>query len=136
TYTRRRAVSTGSHGVSTASRIISTAKESVSTAGASMPVSTAGMIDKGKGIMEESESDVTKTKRQQEQERLAQNFTEDEFENIRAGVEANEELTQRLQAKERNKYSEVDQAKMLVDLINQRKYILLNKRLKQRGEIP
>nr|GEZ63814.1 hypothetical protein [Tanacetum cinerariifolium] len=40
---------------------------------------------------------------------------------IRARVEANEELTQRLQAEERNKYSEVDQSKMLVDLINQRK---------------
>nr|GEU46394.1 hypothetical protein [Tanacetum cinerariifolium] len=68
--TRRRVISTGSGGVSTASRMISTAEESVSTAGASIPVSTAGMIDKGKGIMEESESDATKTKRQQEQERL------------------------------------------------------------------
>nr|GEW71944.1 hypothetical protein [Tanacetum cinerariifolium] len=67
---RRRAVSTGSGRVSTASRMISIAEESVSTAGASMPVSTAGMVDKGKGIMEESGSDVTKTKRQQEQERL------------------------------------------------------------------
>nr|GEX70866.1 hypothetical protein [Tanacetum cinerariifolium] len=147
TYTRRRAVSTGSGEVSIASRMISTAKASVSTAGASMPVSTAGMIDKGKGIMEESESDVTKTKRQQEQERLghevavrlqeefdeekrqmiarihkaAQSFSKEEWENMRARVKANEELTQRLQAEERNKYSEVDQAKMLVDLINQRK---------------
>ncbi|GJX94147.1 hypothetical protein Tco_0348733 [Tanacetum coccineum] len=48
-------------------------------------------------------------------------FTEEEWENIRARVEADEELTQRLQAEERNKYNEVDQAKMLVDLINQRK---------------
>nr|GEW66005.1 hypothetical protein [Tanacetum cinerariifolium] len=70
TYTRRRAVSTGNGRVSTASRIISTIEELVSTARASMPVSTVGMIDKGKGIMEESESDVIKTKRQQEQERL------------------------------------------------------------------
>nr|GFC25606.1 hypothetical protein [Tanacetum cinerariifolium] len=73
TYTRRRAVSTGSGGVSTASRMTSTAEESVSTAGASMRASNAGMVDK------------------------------------------------RLQAEERDKYSEVDQAKMLVDLINQRK---------------
>ncbi|GJW24613.1 putative ribonuclease H-like domain-containing protein [Tanacetum coccineum] len=36
-----------------------------------------------------------------------------EWENIRARVETDEELTQRLQAEERNKYSEVDQAKML-----------------------
>ncbi|GJV71717.1 putative ribonuclease H-like domain-containing protein [Tanacetum coccineum] len=40
----------------------------------------------------------------------AQSFTEEEWENIRARVEADEELTQRLQAEERNKYSEVDQA--------------------------
>ncbi|GJV63631.1 putative ribonuclease H-like domain-containing protein [Tanacetum coccineum] len=104
--------------------------------------------DKGKGIMEESEEEQSKrTKLQQEQDRLgheaavrlqeeldeeerqrmarvhaaAQSFTEEEWENIRARVEANEELTQRLQEDERNKYSEVDQAKMLVDLINQRK---------------
>nr|GEX10975.1 reverse transcriptase domain-containing protein [Tanacetum cinerariifolium] len=70
TYTRRREVNTGSRGVSTTSRMSCTAKESVSTAGASMPVSTTGMIDKGKGIMKDSKSDVTKTKRQQEQEKL------------------------------------------------------------------
>nr|GEV47537.1 hypothetical protein [Tanacetum cinerariifolium] len=44
TYTRRRAVSTGSERVSTASRIFSTAEESVSTAGESMPVSTADVV--------------------------------------------------------------------------------------------
>ncbi|GJS43533.1 hypothetical protein Tco_0568576 [Tanacetum coccineum] len=104
--------------------------------------------DKGKGKMEESKDDQTKrTKLQQEQERLsyevavrlqeeldeeerqrmarvheaAQSFTEEEWENIRARVEADEELSKRLQAEEMNKYSEVDQAKMLVDLINQRK---------------
>ncbi|GJX74459.1 hypothetical protein Tco_0313054 [Tanacetum coccineum] len=104
--------------------------------------------DKCKGIMTDSEDEQTKrTKLQQEQDRLghkvavrlqekldeeerqrmasvhaaAQSFTEEEWENIRARVEADEELTQRLQAEERNKYSEVDQAKMLVDLINQRK---------------
>nr|GEV95323.1 putative ribonuclease H-like domain-containing protein [Tanacetum cinerariifolium] len=120
TYTRRKAVSTGSGRVSITSRMISTAKESVSTAGASMPVRTAGMVDKGEGIMKESESDVTKTKRKQEQERLGLE-TAEEWENIRARVEADEELTQILQAEERDKYSEVDQAKMLVDLINQRK---------------
>ncbi|GJW03434.1 hypothetical protein Tco_1562290 [Tanacetum coccineum] len=48
-------------------------------------------------------------------------FIEDECEDIRARFEADKELTQKLQAKERDKYSEVDQARMLVDLINQRK---------------
>nr|GEW06450.1 hypothetical protein [Tanacetum cinerariifolium] len=92
TYTRRRAISTSSGGVSTASKMISIAEESVSTAGASMPVSTTGMVDKGKGIMQESKSDVTKTKRQQEQEqerlgheaavRLQEEFDEEERQRI------------------------------------------------------
>nr|GEX45307.1 ribonuclease H-like domain-containing protein [Tanacetum cinerariifolium] len=99
----------------------------------------ADVEDKGKDIIEESESNVTKTKRQQEQERLGlettvrlqekfdeeerqrtarvheatQTFIEEGWENIKARVEADEELTQRLQAEEKNKYSEVDQAKML-----------------------
>ncbi|GJS80269.1 hypothetical protein Tco_0730150 [Tanacetum coccineum] len=138
TYTRRRrAVSTGSGEVSTASSLFSTIKELVST---------VVVKDKGKGIMTDSEDEQTKrTKLQQEQDRLgheaavrlqeeldeeerqrmarvhaaAQSFTEEEWENIRARVEADEELTQRLQAEERNKYSEVDQAKMLVELYDE-----------------
>ncbi|GKB46043.1 hypothetical protein Tco_0896796 [Tanacetum coccineum] len=132
---RRRAVSTGSGEVSTTSRLFSTAEESVSTTGASTPGSTVSMVqevnisipspvvvkDKGKGIMTDSEDEQTKrTKLQQEQDRLGHEAAE-EWENIRARVEANEELTQRIQPEERNKYNEVDQANMLVDLINQRK---------------
>ncbi|GJR88921.1 hypothetical protein Tco_0212932, partial [Tanacetum coccineum] len=143
TYSRRRrTVSTSSGEVSTASRIISTAEETISIAGASMPVSTAGLVqeitsssraskDKGKAVIIEYEpgQTVSKLKERQEragyeatiklQEQLDQEesqrigFTKDEWENIRARVEANEELTQQLQAKEREKYSEVDQAKML-----------------------
>nr|GEV44472.1 uncharacterized mitochondrial protein AtMg00810-like [Tanacetum cinerariifolium] len=162
TYTRRRAVKTSSGRVNNASRMISTTEESISTAGASMPISTAGMVDKGKGIMEESESDVTKTKRQQEQERLGlktavrlqeqfdeeerqrmarvheavQTFTEEEWENIRGRVKSDEELTQRLQAGERNKYNEVDQAKVVVDLINQRKRYFAEQKAKAKRKNP
>ncbi|GJS67944.1 hypothetical protein Tco_0682509 [Tanacetum coccineum] len=83
--------------------------------------------DKGKGIMEESESAMTKTKRQQEQERLGyeaaarlqaeveeeerkrivrvhestSSFNVEEWEDIKARVEADEELAQKLQAEER-----------------------------------
>ncbi|GKD67226.1 hypothetical protein Tco_1309334 [Tanacetum coccineum] len=86
--------------------------------------------DKGKGKMEESEDEQSKrTKLQQEQERFghkatvrlqeeldeeeiqrmarvheaAQYFTEEEWENIRARVKDDEELSRRLQAEERNK---------------------------------
>ncbi|GJS49389.1 hypothetical protein Tco_0599510 [Tanacetum coccineum] len=126
---------TSSGGISTTSRLFSTAKESVSTVGASMAVSTAGMVqevninipspivikDKGKGKMEEyKDEQIKRTKLQQEQDMLSHEAVE-EWENIRARVEVDEELSRRLQAEERNKYNEVDQANMLVDLINQRK---------------
>nr|GFA95396.1 hypothetical protein [Tanacetum cinerariifolium] len=112
TYSRRRrAVSTGIGEISTASRLFSTAEESVSTASASMPVSTTGMI-------QEVNIDSVKDK-------------EEEWENIKAKFKADEELTQRLQAEERDKYSEVDQAKMLVDLINQRKRYFAAKRAEE-----
>nr|GEW71545.1 hypothetical protein [Tanacetum cinerariifolium] len=52
----------------------------------------------------------------------------DEWENIRARVKADEELTQRLQAKEKENYNEDDRTKMLVDLINQRKKFFTQQR--------
>nr|GEZ03996.1 hypothetical protein [Tanacetum cinerariifolium] len=165
--------------VSTTGAVVTTASVDISPASSTRRVSTADDItmaktlvyirrsatkikDKGKGIIEESESAMTKTKRQQEQERLgheaavrlqenfneeerqriarvheaAQSFTKEEWENIRARVEADEELTQRLQAEERNKYSKVDQAKMLVDLINQRNKYFAVKRAEERRNKP
>nr|GEW81036.1 hypothetical protein [Tanacetum cinerariifolium] len=113
TYTKRRAVSTGRHRVSTASRMISTAEDSVSTVGASMPVITAGMIDKETAVRLQEQFDEEERQRMTILHQVDQTFTDEEWENIRARVEADEELTQRLQAEERNKYSEVDQAKML-----------------------
>ncbi|GJR63549.1 hypothetical protein Tco_1505711 [Tanacetum coccineum] len=50
----------------------------------------------------------------------ARSFSEVEWEDIRGRVKAFEELVQRLQTEEREKYIKDDQAKMLVDLINQR----------------
>ncbi|GJX32801.1 hypothetical protein Tco_0242656, partial [Tanacetum coccineum] len=118
TYSKRRTVSTGSGEVSTSSRIISNAKETVSTAGASMPVSTAGLVQ-----------EITSSSR-------ASKDKEDEWENIRARVEADEELTQKLQEEEREKYSEVDQAKMLVELINQRKRFFAQQRAEAKRNKP
>nr|GEV21951.1 hypothetical protein [Tanacetum cinerariifolium] len=129
---RRRAISTASGG-------ISTAKELVSTAGASMPVSTAGMVDKGKAIMQESKPKQTTTKLQQRQERAgyeaivrlqeqldkeerqriagvheeASSFNVDEWEDIQAIIEANEELALRIQVEEREKYFEAEKARLL-----------------------
>ncbi|GJW85292.1 retrovirus-related pol polyprotein from transposon TNT 1-94 [Tanacetum coccineum] len=159
-------VTTAGVEISTASPEVKTAGDSVDDIAAESLVyirrSAAKTKDKGKGIMEESESAMTKTKRQQEQERLgletavrlqeefdeeerqriarvheaARSFSEVEWEDIRARVEASEELVQRLQTEEREKYSEDDQAKMLVDLINQRKRYFAAQKAKAKRNKP
>ncbi|GJT58468.1 putative ribonuclease H-like domain-containing protein [Tanacetum coccineum] len=99
--------------------------------------------DKGKSKMDESEKVKTKTKLQQKQERLdfeavmrlqteleeeerqrivrvhevASSFNVKEWEDIQARVQADEELAQRLQAEEREKYTKAEQARMLAELI-------------------
>ncbi|GJS11439.1 retrovirus-related pol polyprotein from transposon TNT 1-94 [Tanacetum coccineum] len=118
--------------------------------------------DKGKGKMDESEPVQTKTKLQQEQERLgyeaavrlqaeleeeerqriarvheaASSFNVEEWEDIQARVEADEELAQRLQAEEREMYTEAEQARMLVELINQRKRYFAAQRAEERRNKP
>ncbi|GKB61621.1 hypothetical protein Tco_0917807 [Tanacetum coccineum] len=84
----------------------------------------------------QEEIDAVGRQRMAKVHQAAQGFTEDEWENIRARVEADEELTQKLQAKEKEKYSEVDQAKMLVDLINQRKRVFAQQRAKAKRNKP
>ncbi|GJR06172.1 hypothetical protein Tco_0529156 [Tanacetum coccineum] len=136
-------VTTAGAEISTASPKVKTASDFIDDIAAESLVyitrSATKTKHKGKGIMEESESAMTKTKRQQEQERLgletavrlqeefdeeerqriarvhkaARSFFEVEWEDIRARVEPSEELVQRLQTKEREKYSKDDQAKML-----------------------
>ncbi|GKD48771.1 hypothetical protein Tco_1277747 [Tanacetum coccineum] len=149
-FTTAEDVSTTNVPVNTAGAEISTASPKVKTAGESVDdVATEGLVyirrsaakrkDKGKAIMEESEPTQTKTKIQQEQERLgfeeaqrlqeqfdeeerqritsihvkASTFKPKEWDNIQAQIEADEELAHRLQAQERERYSEADKAKLL-----------------------
>nr|GEV25830.1 hypothetical protein [Tanacetum cinerariifolium] len=121
--------------VSTASRIISIAKETVSTAGVSLPVSTVGMVQESTSSPR-AIKDKAKRQRMAQVHQAAQNFTEDEWENIRARVEVDEELTQKLQAEEREKYSEDDRTTMFVDLINQRKKFFAQQRAKAKRNKP
>ncbi|GKB59749.1 hypothetical protein Tco_0915935 [Tanacetum coccineum] len=61
----------------------------------------------------------------------ASSFNIEEWEDIRARIEADEELAQRLQAEEREKYPEAEKARLLIELINQcRKRHLPTKSLK------
>ncbi|GKC52466.1 hypothetical protein Tco_1075211, partial [Tanacetum coccineum] len=137
TYSRRRRpVSTGSGGVSTASRIVSTAGM-IQQVNIIIPSSSATK-DKGKAIMTESKPKQITTKLKQRQERagykatirLQEQLNEEESQRIAKDVEVAQRLQEEFDAtkkqkngsiEERDKYSKVDQARMLVDLINQRK---------------
>ncbi|GKD26617.1 hypothetical protein Tco_1232831, partial [Tanacetum coccineum] len=95
-FTTTEEVYTAEKGVKTA-KPVSTAGASVSTTGASLAK------DNGKAIMEEAEAIQTKTK-----------------------VEADEEFAQRLQLEERDMYSEAKKARLLAELINERKRYFAN----------
>ncbi|GKF79437.1 hypothetical protein Tco_0235005, partial [Tanacetum coccineum] len=58
----------------------------------------------------------------------ASSFTIEEWEDIQATIEADEELAQRIQAEEREKYSEAKKARLLTELINQRKIYFAQQR--------
>nr|GFC20615.1 hypothetical protein [Tanacetum cinerariifolium] len=102
TYTRRRRT------ISTASGGISTAKESISTAGASMPASTAGMVDKAVRLQERLDEEERQTIARMHEE--ASSFNVEEWEDIQATTEADEEIALRIQAGEMEKYSEAEKA--------------------------
>ncbi|GJV92868.1 hypothetical protein Tco_1540681 [Tanacetum coccineum] len=128
----------------------STASPEVKTAAESLVYIRRSAVkrkDKSKVIMKEAEPVQKKTKLQLEQERLgyeealrlqeqldeeerqriarvheeANTFNAEEWDNIQAQIEADEELAQKLQAEERGKFSEVEKARLLVEMINERK---------------
>ncbi|GKB21399.1 hypothetical protein Tco_0855322 [Tanacetum coccineum] len=108
--------------VYTAKKEVSTAKP-VSTASASVSTASASSAkDKGKAIIEEAETIQNKTKqrivRVQEE---ASSFNIEEWDDIQARVEADEEFAQRLQSEEREMYFKAKKARLLTKLINERK---------------
>ncbi|GJU68886.1 hypothetical protein Tco_1255145 [Tanacetum coccineum] len=141
-YTAKPDISTANVPVSTADADVSIAIPEVKTAAESLVYikrSAAKRKDKGKAIMKEAEPVQWKTKLQLEQERLgyeealrlqeqldeeerqriarvhkeANTFNVEEWDNIQAQIEADEELTQKLQVEERGKFSEVEKARLL-----------------------
>ncbi|GKE74210.1 hypothetical protein Tco_1536251 [Tanacetum coccineum] len=133
--------------VSTASPTKVSTIEDITMAETLVYIRRTASKDKGKCKMDESKPVQTKTKLQQKQERLGyeaavrlqaeikeeekqrissvhestNSFNVEEWEDIQARIEADEELVQRLQAEEREMYTEAEQARMLTELINQRK---------------
>ncbi|GJV01975.1 retrotransposon protein, putative, ty1-copia subclass [Tanacetum coccineum] len=137
-------VSTAGAAVTTASVVVSTVSptrntrvstvDDITMAETLVYIRKSAAKDKGKGKMDESENVKTKTKLQQEQERL-------DFEvAVRLQAKLNEEgrqrIARRLQAEEREKYTEAEQARMLAELINQRKRYFAAQRAKERRNKP
>ncbi|GJS95809.1 hypothetical protein Tco_0802777 [Tanacetum coccineum] len=141
-YTAEPDISTANIPVSTAGAEVSTASLEVKTATESLVYirrSAAKRKDKGKAIMKEVEPVQKKTKLQLEQERLgleealrlqkqldeeerqriaivheeANTLNAKEWDNIQAQIEADEELAHKLQAQERERYSEAYKARLL-----------------------
>ncbi|GJX27156.1 hypothetical protein Tco_0233452 [Tanacetum coccineum] len=164
-YTTESDISTANVLVSTAGAEASTASLEIKIAAKSLVYirrSAEKRKDKGKAIMKEAEPVQKKIKLQLEQERLglekalrlqeqlneeerqriarvheeANTFNAEEWDNIQAQIEADEELAHKLQAQERERYYEADKARLLVDLINERKRKFAQQRAEQRRNKP
>ncbi|GJW01830.1 hypothetical protein Tco_1557081 [Tanacetum coccineum] len=136
TYTRRRrAVSTGSGRVSTASKLFSIVEESISTAGASMPQRQERACYEVVVRLQE-QLDEEQRQRIAIVHEEASSFNIEEWEDIQATIEADEELAQRIQAEEREKYYEAEKARLLAKLINQRKRYFSQQRAEERRNKP
>ncbi|GKB47334.1 hypothetical protein Tco_0898087 [Tanacetum coccineum] len=136
---------TGSLGVSTGSGLVSTSSTKVS-----IPSSDKGQRDrKAPMIIEETQAPKrTKEQIQQEEASLAeairlqtleeeetakQHYTEEDWDAIKAKLEANAELTKTIIGKD---LSEEDFAKRMVDLVNQRKKYFAEERAKAKRSKP
>nr|GEU60703.1 hypothetical protein [Tanacetum cinerariifolium] len=120
TYARRRKA------ISIASGGISTDEELVSTAGASMPITVRLQVQ----LDEEERQRTTRVHEE------ASSFNVNELEDIQATIEVDEELALKIQAEEREKYSKAEKARLLVDLINQRKRYFAQQRTRERRNKP
>ncbi|GJU39670.1 hypothetical protein Tco_1192627 [Tanacetum coccineum] len=164
-YTTKPDISTANVPVSTSGAEVSTASPEVRTAAESLVYikrSAAKRKDKGKALMKEAEPVQKKTKLQLEQEMIgleealrlqeqldeeewqriaivqeeASTFNTEEWDKILAQIKVDEELAHRLQAQEREGYSEADKARLLVELINERKRKFAQIRAEQRRNKP
>ncbi|GKD80183.1 hypothetical protein Tco_1342804 [Tanacetum coccineum] len=150
-------VTTFGASINTASPLRVSTAEDISTVETLVYIRRSATKDKGKAKMDESEPKQTKTKLQQRQERAgyeaavrfreqldeeerkriakvheeASSFNIEEWEDIQATIEAVEEPAQRIQAEEGEKYSKAEKARLLIELINQRKRYFSQQRAKE-----
>ncbi|GKD39890.1 hypothetical protein Tco_1260097 [Tanacetum coccineum] len=131
--------------VSTAGVAITTASvAAISTASPTRRVSTIDDITMANTLVYIRKSAAKDKVELKEEERqriakvheVASSFNVEEWIDIHARVEADEELAQRLQAEEREMYTKAEQARMLIEIINQRKRYFVSQRAEERRNKP
>ncbi|GJS17301.1 hypothetical protein Tco_0411773 [Tanacetum coccineum] len=137
-YTAEPNITTANVPVSTASAEVSTAIPEVSTAAKSLVYirrSAAKRKDK-EALRLQEQLDEEERQRIARVHEEANTFNAEEWDNIQAQIEADEELAQKLQAEERGKFSKVEKARLLVEMINERKRLFAQQRAEQRRNKP
>ncbi|GJR91799.1 hypothetical protein Tco_0215810 [Tanacetum coccineum] len=92
--------------------------------------------DKEVALKLQDEFDAAERQRIARVHEEASSFNIKEWEDIQATIEADEELAQRIQEEEREKYSKAEKARLLAKLINQRKRYFSQQRDEERWNKP
>ncbi|GJT45641.1 hypothetical protein Tco_0954356 [Tanacetum coccineum] len=132
-------VSTAGAAVTTTSVAVSTARPIVSTAD---EITMAETLQEQERLSYEAAVRLQAELEEEERQRIAMvheaasSFNVEEWDDIQARIEADEELTLKFQVEEKEKYTEAEQARMLVNLINQRKRYFAAQRAEERRNKP
>ncbi|GJT72126.1 hypothetical protein Tco_1031412 [Tanacetum coccineum] len=131
--------------ISTANVPVSTAGAEVSTASPEVKTDVESLVyirRKQERLGLEEALRLQEQLDEEERQRIARvhektsTFNAEEWDNIQGQIEVDEELAHRLQAQERERYTEADKARLLVELINERKRKFAQQRAEQRRNKP
>ncbi|GJT38223.1 hypothetical protein Tco_0938088 [Tanacetum coccineum] len=128
------AITTAGASISTASPLRVSTAEEISTTETLVYIRKSAAKYKGKAKMDESEPEKTKTKLQQKQERVGYEAAVRLQE--RLDVEERKRIARVIQEEEREKYSKAKKARLLAELINQRKRCFAQQRAEERRNKP
>ncbi|GKC05358.1 hypothetical protein Tco_0996968 [Tanacetum coccineum] len=118
-----------------AEKRVSTA-EPVSTASASVSIASASLAKDKEALRLQAEIDEEERQRISRVQEEASFFIFKEWDDIQARVEVDEEFAQRLQSEEREMYFEAKKARLLAELINERKRYFAAQRSEERRNKP
>ncbi|GJS02395.1 hypothetical protein Tco_0318903 [Tanacetum coccineum] len=124
---------------------ISTANVPVSIVGAKVSTAAKSLVYIRRSAAKRKDKKAQRLQEQfdeEERQRIASvhkeasTFKPEEWDNMKAQIKVDKELAHKLQAQEREGYSEADKAKLLVELINERKRRFAQQRAQQRRNRP